>query len=128
MHESNAARATCLGDIQRAEDVRLEIVTRIAVGIRNRDEGGQVKDEVAALDRLRYRLDVANIAEDDVDFGERCLRDKIQQPLVAARVVADESSDFRSLQEKRFDKMAADEAAGTCDESLAARERAHWEA
>ena len=72
MDESNVTSPARLRDVQGAEHVRLEVVARIAIRIRNRDECGEVKDEVAALDRLRDGLDVADVAEDDLDLGERC--------------------------------------------------------
>ena len=110
-----------LENVQRPLDVRRDELPRVEVRVRDRDERAQVQDHVLARDRAHERLGVDQVAAEDVDLGEDLGGRVLEPPVVAARRVADECAHRRAGSHERFDKVAADEAAGARDEHPAAR-------
>ncbi len=60
-----------LGDVERAEHVRLEEVARVHVRVRDGDLRAEVEDDLRALGGRRDRLHVAQVAEHDLDVAPR---------------------------------------------------------
>jgi hypothetical protein len=52
-----------------------------------------MKDDAAAVDRLAYTLDVADVAGDHLDCPQRLWRHQLKETAAASRVVTDEGAD-----------------------------------
>ena len=82
---------------------------RGAIGIRNRDQGGQVVDDIGVRDELARRPRVADIAGDDLNGRHDLGIHGIEPASRAERVVEHHRPHAGAARHQCFDKVGADE-------------------
>jgi hypothetical protein len=115
-HAPRSAVQRGLRHVERAGHVGLEEVARVDERVRDRDLGAEVEDRLHAVRGLLNGLDVAQVAEHDVDLARELGVEPVERPAVVARVVADEGAHARALAHEPRDEVAADESACARDE------------
>ena len=108
------------GRVERAEHVGLEEVPRVDERVRDRDLGAEVEDDLGPGDGGGDGLDVAEVAEDDVDLRRLLRVEPVERAPLVSAVVADERPDGGALTDQPGREMPADEPAGAGDEDRAA--------
>ena len=112
-HEDKGRETGAAGfeEVEGSVEVSLEIAFRRFVGIRNADEGGEVKHEVNAPDPVAAGAGVANIADHNLQPGLG--GDGIQPAAVLARVVPACGTHFCPGSQQGFREVRTNEAIGT---------------
>ncbi len=109
-----------LEDVERADDVRLDVGARRHVRVRDRDEGREVEDDVDARGAGKDMLRVADVAEDDLGpplaDGSTERFGLLEPSRRALRGVEAEGADVGAVGQQPLDEMAADEAVAAGDE------------
>ena len=105
-----------LGDVERAQDVRLEEVPRVDVRVRDRDLGPEVEHDLDAGDGGCHRLRVAQLAGSHLDVRHDVRVQPIEGPALAPRVVVDHCAHPGALADEALDEVTTDESPGSGDE------------
>ena len=107
-------RQTGVEHIGGAQDVGLDEIEGVHVGIGDRDQCGQVIDHVDPFDRFADRLRVLQIPAMHFDLPDHGRRQDIQPPPVVLGVVPDEDADPVAVLDQPLGQMAADEPRRPC--------------
>ena len=131
---SDAGAPGGLEDVERPAHVRVDERLGGDVRVRDRDERGQVEDDLDVLGRGRHEPGVADVPEPDVERRAGRRRHLVEPAGRRPRVVEAERAHVRPVGDEPFDEVAADEPvrAGDHDRSPAhahpspSRARASW--
>ena len=105
-----------LHDIQRAEDIGLNIGLGRMVAVGNGDQGGQVQDNVAPGHRGAHAVRIADVAGEDVQIPADVRRTVVQPAPRPQAVVLDEGAHLATPAYQPFGQVGADEAIGAGDQ------------
>ena len=109
----------------RPQDVGLNDVVRVVIGIRNRDQGPEVKDPLAPVDGPADGAGVFQVAALDLDGGLNIGGQVAQIAAVVAAVVADERPDLVAVPDQPLGQVAADEPPCPRHQDLLAHRQRH---
>src|SRR5262249_31377732 len=112
-----------LQEIERAGDVGGDVAVGRHVGIGDRDQRGEVEDDLHVLAELAREMAVAEVAAHHLDAVAAA---GILEPAPAVeRVVLDERAHARALIDQHLGEMRTDEAVRTGDEDALVGDRVH---
>ena len=110
-------------NVERPDDVRLDVCGRRLVRPRDRNQCREVEDDVPSSRSCVRRVAVANVAENDLHVAAR--RRFVEPPPGAERVVFDERTYLGAQLEETLAEVAADETARTGHEHRPSAPAAH---
>ena len=98
-----------LQHVQRADDVRVHVGNGRDIRIRNRNQGREMKDDLAVLHRVLHAAAIGDVSSHDLDL--RLERRRIEPTPTAERVVMHERPHVRAQFHEPFREMAPNKAA-----------------
>ena len=113
MNRSTPWLPGCLQEIQGAAAISRDIVSRGNIGIRNRNEGGQVKNDLLALDQPGGAVRVGEVPQHHFDLIFHRGGQLFQQAPIIPGIIAGQGPHPGSQLHQALHQMAADESPGT---------------
>ena len=110
--------AAGLEDVEGADDVGLDDLDGVVVGIGDGDERAEVEDEIGACGGTFDGIGIAQVASDQRCLGADISGEETQETAIGTGGVAHEGGDACAALDKLRDEGAADEAAGAGDQYL----------
>lgn len=108
--------------IERAVDIDIDAGLRGHIGIGNADQGGEVKDDLAAFSEGAHLHAVTHVAKLDVHLCPRFVGDLVEPAIAAERIIERQRRHLGTAPHQRLGQMRADESVGACDEYALAAE------
>ena len=115
-HPFDAQIPRRLNDVQRAQNIGLNIGLRRVIAVGNGDQGREVQHHVAAGHGRTYPVRVANVAGEDVQILADVRRAVVQPAPATQAVVLDEGAHVAAAPHQPLDQMRADEAVRASDQ------------
>ena len=83
-HAAHALRPRRLQHVECPQNVAFDDLTRMAIGVRNRNQRAQMEDHLALARRLPHGIQVPQVPGHDFDGWKEVRRDEPQQTEIAA--------------------------------------------